>query len=527
MSTVEISQLCEGLSLADEDEAVREIAEEDIQDGAEDVDKCLVGRVLLGKKVNRDAFKGLIVQIWSPFGQVEVELVGENTFMFYFINKEDRNRVWLRGPWHFGNSMIVLEKPEGPRNISKLSFNRADIWVQIHDIPIMCMNRRTARWLAEQIGEVVEIPSESRECWGKYMRVKNWSRKSALEGLPLKFGSWLKATIPEKSQYRSISQTFGSSSERGKYLEGSREIEVDGSNIKRSGSMAPQKSESGNLLEAVITKGKKIHQVNLVTVGNRPFKVDEMCVDGPGSGYTSDPKVLCLPNSEPISGPTMSYEIQMDPDPTSIQIGEGPSMIDISPTVELVEVPKQQVASNNLVTPTKKTSKKWKRAAREGHQRQITGKIASPLNRMLNVSKAIKKNSIGSNSSTSSVKGIKEENLGCKRKDVFDLCMEETRDQKKGLSWNVRGLGNPRTFAALSKLLKTHSSKIVFLSETKLSGRKTVNFRKLVGYSGCFRVDSNGNSGGLMLLWKDSVVVSILSSSGHIDAHIRMEDGFL
>ncbi|TXG57799.1 hypothetical protein EZV62_015628 [Acer yangbiense] len=423
MSTVEISQLCERLSIVDEDEMVHEIAEEDIQDGAEDVDKCLVGRVLSGKKVNRDAFKGLIEQIWSPFGQVEVELVGENTFMFYFINKEDRNRVWLRGPWHFGNSLIVLEKPEGSGNISKLGFNRADIWVQIHDIPIMCMNRRTTRWLAEQIGEVVEIPSESRECWGKYIRVKvkiditkplkQWlklklgkfeevtmvglkyerlsefcftcgrighgnkecldeeARKLALEGLPMKFRSWLKATISEKSQYRSNSQTFGSSSER--------------------------------------------------------------------------------------------------------------------------------------VSPTKKTSKKWKKAAREGQQRQITGKIASPLSRMLNVSKAIRKNSKGSNSSNSTIKGS---SLGPPGVMI-------------GLSWNVRGLGNPRTFIALSRLLKTHSPELVFLSKTKLNDRKTDKFRNLLGYSGCFCVDSNGNSGGLMLLWKDSLMVTILSfSSGHIDARI-------
>ncbi|KAK3204497.1 hypothetical protein Dsin_018543 [Dipteronia sinensis] len=92
--------------------------------------------------------------------------------MFYFINQEDQNRVWQRVPWHFGNSLIVHEKPEGSSNISKLGFNKADFWVQIHDIHILYMNRRMAKWLAEQIGEAVEIPSESRECWGKFMKVK-------------------------------------------------------------------------------------------------------------------------------------------------------------------------------------------------------------------------------------------------------------------------------------------------------------------------------------------------------------------
>ncbi|TXG70048.1 hypothetical protein EZV62_004983 [Acer yangbiense] len=128
MSAGDITKLCENLSLVDEDEdeAVLEMSEEASIDGVEDVDRSLVGKVLSGKKVNREAFKGLIEQIWNPFGQVEVELVGDNQFMFHFNNCEEQNQVWYRAPWHFGNSLIVLEKPVGLGNISKLDFDKAD-----------------------------------------------------------------------------------------------------------------------------------------------------------------------------------------------------------------------------------------------------------------------------------------------------------------------------------------------------------------------------------------------------------------
>ncbi|KAK3193075.1 hypothetical protein Dsin_024385 [Dipteronia sinensis] len=97
-----------------------------------------------------------------------------------------------------------------------------------------------------------------------------------------------------------------------------------------------------------------------------------------------------------------------------------------------------------------------------------------------------------------------------------------------GLSWNVRGLGNPRAFAALKRLLKKHSPDFVFLSETKLAGYKAAKFRDNFGFYDIFFVDSTGCSGGLMLLWKKELVVTILSfSAGHIDARIQMEDGFL
>lgn len=94
----EIAKLYETLSLADEDVTILEMSEEVKSEGVKDVDRCLVGKVLSTKKVNREAFKGLIEQICSPFGQVEVELFGDNIFMFYFSNSEDRNRVWNRGP---------------------------------------------------------------------------------------------------------------------------------------------------------------------------------------------------------------------------------------------------------------------------------------------------------------------------------------------------------------------------------------------------------------------------------------------
>ncbi|TXG57285.1 hypothetical protein EZV62_018598 [Acer yangbiense] len=49
-----------------------------------------------------------------------------------------------------------------------------------------------------------------------------------------------------------------------------------------------------------------------------------------------------------------------------------------------------------------------------------------------------------------------------------------------------------------------------------------------LGYSGGVQVNSKGKSGGLALLWKDDWDVTVLSMSlGHIDARVRMEDGYL
>ncbi|TXG72530.1 hypothetical protein EZV62_001109 [Acer yangbiense] len=223
MVELEIAKLYGKLSLADEDGVVHEKAEEDQRDGKVEVERCLVGKNLSGKKVNRDAFKNLIEQLWSQFGSVEVESVGVNIFMFHFNNQEERNRIWQRGPWYFDKSLIVLEKPEGMGNISQQRFNKVELWIQIHDVPIICMNKRIAKWMAEQLGCVVDIPTETKDCWGKFMRIGHASqdcsdeeaKSKALKSDFTKYGSWMRASVPDRQKMRSDQQIDGNSKVEG------------------------------------------------------------------------------------------------------------------------------------------------------------------------------------------------------------------------------------------------------------------------------------------------------------------------
>ncbi|CAL2240571.1 unnamed protein product [Prunus armeniaca] len=90
------------------------------------------------------------------------------------------------------------------------------------------------------------------------------------------------------------------------------------------------------------------------------------------------------------------------------------------------------------------------------------------------------------------------------------------------LCWNVRGLGNPRTFRALRYLLIDKKLDVIFLSETKKTIQQMVGVSAQLEAMGHFSVSRNGCAGGLALLWQHGVKVSIRSfSSGHIDAMIE------
>ncbi|TXG51369.1 hypothetical protein EZV62_023893 [Acer yangbiense] len=368
---MDLAKLYQNLSIAEEDRAIHEISEEDKLDGVEDVDQCLVGKVLT-----------------------------------------DRNRVWFRGPWHFGNSLIALEKPVGTGSISQLMFNKTAFWIQIHEIPIMCMNRRTAKWMAEQIGEAVELPSESRECWGKFMRVKvridiskplkRWLRlklgkteevtmvslkyerlpefcftcgrighsnkecqdeeakEATLEETVSKYGSWLKAPIPDRTKIKGGVQVNVSSSDRLKPQENSQEVEGDGSvslkfgiksSLKQDGSAAS--TAASQPLMMVKRKG------NLDTIeGNGPPGSIEMCIDGLGPGVEVSSTELGHPNNVQSQSPQLFLEGVANPSHLQPKILVQPILGPHTGDVKNLEQPMETEPPKSPPPPSAKTSKK-------------------------------------------------------------------------------------------------------------------------------------------------------------------------
>lgn len=83
------------------------------------------------------------------------------------------------------------------------------------------------------------------------------------------------------------------------------------------------------------------------------------------------------------------------------------------------------------------------------------------------------------------------------------------------ISWNCRGVGNPRTVRALHDLLKDRNPNFLFLVETISFASKIETLRIRFGFDHYFAVDRVGRSEGLALFWKRPFQCEILGYSQH------------
>ena len=93
------------------------------------------------------------------------------------------------------------------------------------------------------------------------------------------------------------------------------------------------------------------------------------------------------------------------------------------------------------------------------------------------------------------------------------------------LSWNCRGLGNPRTVQEIVDIVSAKRPKLIFLMEVKIGRASIEKVRNKLCYEGMFVVDSVRCGGGLVLLWKEKNWVSLISySKNHIDVRVNIPD---
>ncbi|TXG65348.1 hypothetical protein EZV62_006623 [Acer yangbiense] len=80
---------------------------------------------------------------------------------------------FIGGPWRFDRAIIIFEEPIGTGDIANMGFNRTKFWVQVHNLPILCISEEIGLFLGNMIGEVRNIDLEAgKNGSSRFIRVR-------------------------------------------------------------------------------------------------------------------------------------------------------------------------------------------------------------------------------------------------------------------------------------------------------------------------------------------------------------------
>ena len=90
------------------------------------------------------------------------------------------------------------------------------------------------------------------------------------------------------------------------------------------------------------------------------------------------------------------------------------------------------------------------------------------------------------------------------------------------IAWNCRGLGSSLVVQTLTVDVRTKHPLLVFLSKTKAEVSRIKGIQNKIDFRQGITIPSDGQSGGLALLWREGTNVRFKSySNSHINVEIH------
>lgn len=127
-----------------------QIPEEDNSDLIEANRLTLIGRATNPYVQKASAIIDFLPQFWNLEGRVTGQDLGRETFLFRFKSEEDLHMVLRKGPYHFKQWMVILQKWEAI--VSKDFSSTITFWVDIIGIPLHHCTDKTVSIIGKELG---------------------------------------------------------------------------------------------------------------------------------------------------------------------------------------------------------------------------------------------------------------------------------------------------------------------------------------------------------------------------------------
>ncbi|XP_059436282.1 uncharacterized protein LOC132169233 [Corylus avellana] len=168
----ELAVMCDRISLTEGEKEGITIVEGEIKDLRQKGERCIVGRIGSEKRINKEAFMVMIRRLWKIVGNIVFKELQDNMWLFEFSKVEDKCRVLEGRPWLFDRYILILNEFDGSPP-SQMDFSKSPFWIQIHDMPLVCMNGGVGRKIGTSLGEVWDVDVAGDGVgWGSFLWVR-------------------------------------------------------------------------------------------------------------------------------------------------------------------------------------------------------------------------------------------------------------------------------------------------------------------------------------------------------------------
>jgi hypothetical protein len=132
-----------------------------------------VGRLFSTKPAHVEGMVQTLGRIWCPSSGIRIKELGDNLFLFSFLQPGGKRRAITDGPWDFGGDLLILVDFDSSKRLKDIEFNYTSVWIRAFNLPLGMMNKETGRQIGDRVGKMVEVDTDAYgSAVGSYLRIK-------------------------------------------------------------------------------------------------------------------------------------------------------------------------------------------------------------------------------------------------------------------------------------------------------------------------------------------------------------------
>ncbi|XP_074314076.1 uncharacterized protein LOC141649280 [Silene latifolia] len=511
--------------------------DEEVNGGKEQEKILLVGKLWASRAINVKAAIETMIKLWNPSQPIVGNVIDakDKTFIFRFHTERDKARVLEGQPWHFDKFMWCFDEPNQSGKLTDSSLNFFPIWARIYDLPISGRTSLSnATRLGNSLGSFMHFKHGPNPELDRAIRVRVLFdiREPLKTAIPIRVRDGRTISFPVKYE-RLPTFCYGcgiighgeKDCEHGPYEDEDLKFgewlraspwKVVKTEKESSGKAARDlraKFDEVSAKETEETISKMIDKLKSIALGLRTKKQAAS-----EEGEKAETGIVA--GREEVVGGSVSRCLAAVNEGNAVKDPATDGGGERAREEGVVDMATEEGDSQFTGFLQEVTSGREEGITVNSSNGARGGGLGSGQRGWTRIPRLGEK---GDGSSKSG--GNKKEECSKRRREE---CAENVTTKKQILIADG-GVLIPEAevdASALRALIRREAPAIVFLCETKLSGRELRRVRERVdGYFGV-EVDSMGRSEGLALMWKRDIDCSFLSSSvHHIDCSIRMEGG--